>query len=411
MSALAAVAGDSEAFPALRAEAVRALATSRAAGPIEALARQRVAQADVRLAVVEAVGTLAADGSIDAETRGRLTAIIRTAAAGDSLGRSRAAALRALGALGGVDALSILTQAADTTSDHDRVRRGAIDGLAALGTREALPVVLRAALPGSLLPTRERALRAIPRLARHDPDAVLSVLTSATTERTPAIWSTAGEALVELGDPRGVVALERLRDSRRDDFDRLRASDWLDALRAKAGSPVAPASAAAGDGVAWIPWGEASAIASDPAAHFLARGVVDDVRNGTVLLMSRAAESVGGPDRPLAITGVRLIEDGGRVRAIELALDSASADVVRGFTAPLVGGRVIVMVDERARGVLAITSPLGPTIQLVGPFGREEAQRIVLRAREPGGLRLRVAVRPGERADEAALREQLRSGR
>src|SRR5947207_3230052 len=89
-------------------------------GPVGRASRM---PADVRVTLVESIASLAAESKTEAPDRALFTqALVRHAGADEPSFRARAAALRGLGKLKATAHLNLLLAAADSESQHDRVR-------------------------------------------------------------------------------------------------------------------------------------------------------------------------------------------------------------------------------------------------------------------------------------------------
>jgi aminopeptidase N len=234
--------------PRLRSEAVKALARGgHAESLLEAAAArpQKLDVPDVRLAIAESLSQLASTPShLDDNLRRSIeSALLRFASAPphhEPSPRTRAAALQGLAKLGHPPHdhpanytpkhARLIISAADTESQHDRVRQGALQALGDLGASEGLAVAIRYALPGTYNRTRPIAMNAVVKLARHDPASSFRVLTMCLRDRERRAWEAAGEALVQLGNPAALEHFETLLEEKRDERDRARIRRWISQL-------------------------------------------------------------------------------------------------------------------------------------------------------------------------------------
>jgi aminopeptidase N len=231
--ALAAVAQDPEEPEQLRAEALHALAAMKDAATLAQIASGTVQPSGVRLALVEAVASVAHDIGQGPQAAG-LKAVLVDHAASDTSFRCRAVALRALGRLKATDQLKLILAAAETPSQHDRVRQGALEALADLDAPGTLATAVRFAMPGTLNRTRPVAISAVAALAPQDPESAYRALVMLLTDRERRASQAAGEALVRLGDARAVGEFEKLADTAADPADQKRLRGWAAELKAKA---------------------------------------------------------------------------------------------------------------------------------------------------------------------------------
>jgi HEAT repeat protein len=132
----------------------------------------------------------------------------------------RAAAIEAIGTLSLVDRRSIAIEATRTASQHDRLRRAGLEALAALDASEGLGIAIDATGRGHFSRTRATAIETVVALAGHGPDRAYDAIAPLLHDRDRRVWEAAAEALVELGDARGVVALDDFAESVRDPIQR-----------------------------------------------------------------------------------------------------------------------------------------------------------------------------------------------
>ncbi|HYJ47433.1 MAG TPA: M1 family aminopeptidase, partial [Pyrinomonadaceae bacterium] len=122
------------------------------------------------------------------------------------------AAANALGETKSPAAYDALVKLLDTPSWHDQVRAYGLSGLARLGDKRALELGVRYAGAGNWPLVRASAVRLIGAVGKGDPRAFQ--LVSEAFGRAAATFdfqlgSAAGEALVQLGDPRGIEVIEQ----------------------------------------------------------------------------------------------------------------------------------------------------------------------------------------------------------
>lgn len=127
-------------------------------------------------------------------------AVIRSAAV--ALGQTKNAA-----------AYDSLTKLLETTSWRDNIKASALAGLAALGDKRAMEIGLRYAQKGNQRQVRGAALRLVGAVGNGDPRVypMISDTFKLALERSDFNLAFASaEALVSLGDPRGLTLLEDL---------------------------------------------------------------------------------------------------------------------------------------------------------------------------------------------------------
>lgn len=121
------------------------------------------------------------------------------------------AAANALGETKDPAAYDALVKLLDTTSWHDQIRAYGLSGLAKLEDKRALELGVRYAGAGNWPLVRAQAVRLVGAVGKNDPRSFQ--LVSDAFKRAAAtldfqLGNAAGEALVSLGDPRGVEAIE-----------------------------------------------------------------------------------------------------------------------------------------------------------------------------------------------------------
>jgi aminopeptidase N len=124
----------------------------------------------------------------------------------------RIAAL-ALGATRSPAAYDALTKLLDTPSWRNNIRASALNGLAALGDRRALDAGLRYAAPGNEAQVRVAAIYLLGSAGKDDARVfplLSNALNHAVATNNGALRNAASEALVSLGDQRGVELFEQV---------------------------------------------------------------------------------------------------------------------------------------------------------------------------------------------------------
>ncbi len=213
--AVAGVMRDEGEWHTVRAEAAETLGKLSASGDLLAYLDEGIPNARVRRAVINALG----------EIGGEAVVPVLAKRAGDEHESyaCRAAALRHLGThapRGGTEYLPIFDAALKTTSQHDQVRIGAINGLANLNIAEALPMVVPSTKFGTPARTRPDAIEAIARLSklnegtRESAYLAVSPLLFDAEERAQR---SAINAMVDIRDRRGLSDLDRLAATARND--------------------------------------------------------------------------------------------------------------------------------------------------------------------------------------------------
>ncbi len=230
-SALAKLAGDSRAPDFLRQECITALGERKDTASLAEVSRAQTKSRDVRETLMDTAGAAIA-ANPDGPDVARLRDMIISAAGREESSRVRAAALRAIGTLKLKDRVPMLIAAAEIESQHDRIRQGALEGLATLDAPEGLSVALAHAQAGMLNRTRPIAINAAAKLAHHNPSVAVPALVRLLADRERRAWTAAGEALVQIKDPSAVAAMKEVQKSKKDAADRDLIQKWIDALSA-----------------------------------------------------------------------------------------------------------------------------------------------------------------------------------
>jgi aminopeptidase N len=191
-------------FWGVRVDAVNALAEVKPANARDALiAATRDADARVR---ARAVTSLAS--SKDAHLASLFVPLL-----GDQSYAVIKAAALALGASRGPDAYEPLVKLLNVPSWRDNVRASALAGLGELKDKRSLDIGLRYAEKGNATQVRTAALRLLGGVGGDNPRAftlIAETAGKAFASGDYALATAAGEALVGLGDPRGLAVLEQI---------------------------------------------------------------------------------------------------------------------------------------------------------------------------------------------------------
>ncbi|MBX3406190.1 MAG: HEAT repeat domain-containing protein [Phycisphaeraceae bacterium] len=192
------------------------VADPNAAAALVNLVRDNPDDARVRRAIVEQLAHASAEGgAADDATRAQVLAILSERFRRDPSPRVREAAVRGIGVMRAVEGLSLVREAIDVESHADRVRRAAIETLAALDAPEALDTAVRFAAPNQPQYTRASAASALADLAERDPRRAISVLAALLGDGVPRVRFAAAEALGRIDDPRAAAALQHAREATR----------------------------------------------------------------------------------------------------------------------------------------------------------------------------------------------------
>ena len=123
------------------------------------------------------------------------------------------AAAVALGETRSSGAFESLAKLLNTRSWRDNIRVSGLSGLAALQDKRALDIAFRYTEKGNPLPLKAAALRLLGKIGRDDPRSFTLIADTASKAFANGdfnLAAAAGEALVSLGDPRGLGVLEQI---------------------------------------------------------------------------------------------------------------------------------------------------------------------------------------------------------
>jgi len=213
----------------VRTTAIDVLRDGKDLGEIQSLLSGRLRRWEVREAVMNALGELSGPGADD-DARFRSKELLVQFAGEDTSLRVRAAAIRALGKMSAGAETDRIVEASNTESQDDTLRLAALDALAALDRPASLAAAIDATKPGRLSRTRATALGIVAALAKHDVDRAMAACIARLDDRENRSRRAAGDALVTIGDPRAIPALERRALSAKDPAERTQAAIWIERL-------------------------------------------------------------------------------------------------------------------------------------------------------------------------------------
>jgi len=126
------------------------------------------------------------------------------------------AAAAALGQTKSPAAYDVLVKLFDTPSWHDNIKTSALGGLATLEDNRAVGLAFKYSEKGNYSPVRAAALRLLGKVGRDDSRAftmISETIGQAVEKRDFALAVASAEALVSLGDSRGLAVLEKISAS------------------------------------------------------------------------------------------------------------------------------------------------------------------------------------------------------
>jgi len=211
----------------LRGAAARAYADAGVLPPVLTIAGDPREDARTRAAAIDALASAEAD---DTQT---LNAFRKLSIDGAVPFGVRAAAIRALGALGVPNDIAFVQTGLNTESRDDIVRQAALRALRDLDTAEAFDLVLPFAERGWHSRTRPVAIGVIADLAHHDRERAYDAVEPHMTDPREARSRTAAiSAIAKIEDERGVARLRHLARTHAHPVDRERCEEAADRLAA-----------------------------------------------------------------------------------------------------------------------------------------------------------------------------------
>ncbi|MDX2018065.1 MAG: M1 family aminopeptidase [Planctomycetota bacterium] len=415
---------DEKAPTVLRVEGVRALAARGDLATFSTLFTSVRDRWEVREALVEGAAALATDERRPLEARAaaqnQFEGLIAAMIDKDPSRKVRADALAALGKMKSVRFAPVVVAALEQPSQDDRVRQAAIDALVAMDRPEALSAAVRYSAPAYLSRTRATAIRALAQAARFDRDRAFRTLEGLLRDSVRRPRLAAGEAIAQLGDTRGREALAALEQETTDPVEKRLIAGWRAALEKRIEDLAAQGLSEPETvwrpilGLAPFTQSEADRenLSRDPAAFFASLGYVVEMRGeqAFMLLHNTRGKRLAATDGRWSVT--RAYRDDADPTAIGFELDPTGANLLAELTGkslekPLaieVGG--VVYIAPRVR------SPIAGSAVISGSFTEAQASALIEQLSGKAGLlEFRIAVAPGERSDEAALREAFRSAK
>ncbi|MCB9846647.1 MAG: HEAT repeat domain-containing protein [Phycisphaeraceae bacterium] len=207
---------------AIRIAAVEALATRR---DVDRLIKAAgVKDPEVRRSAIRGLG------QAGTESTSKVVPLLVRTFNEDTSSRARGEAVRAMGTLGARDQLATVLSASLSETQHDGLRQAALDAMRSLDAPECLNAAILLTDESHHSRTRANAIGVVAALAHHDRARAYQAIEPLLGDRTARVWQSAGDALVEIGDRRGLDALRALLARHRDDRMRARIQRWIDAL-------------------------------------------------------------------------------------------------------------------------------------------------------------------------------------
>lgn len=215
----------------LRVEAVESLRARGSISDLRSVATTTPDHWQVRETAIAALGSLAFDSEGQANVGlSQITRLLADRAERDSSIKVRAAAIRALGKTKSIEHLPVIKRAFTTDSQSDTIRNAALDAAVDYNLPELLSLVINCTKPSFDSRTRPTAIANLAKLSKHDPELVYTTILALLNDRQLRTSRAAGEALVELNDPRAIPAIEsKIKETKAEEIA-WQAGLWLRSL-------------------------------------------------------------------------------------------------------------------------------------------------------------------------------------
>jgi len=144
------------------------------------------------------------------------------------------AAATALGATQTPESYEALVKLLNTTSWRDNIRVSALTGLAEQRDKRSLVIALKYAERGNYSQVRAAAIRLLGRVGNGSPEAfavIANTANKAFAEGNQTLATASGEALVSLGDPKGLEVLEQIGRGALIERLKPRVTEYVESLR------------------------------------------------------------------------------------------------------------------------------------------------------------------------------------
>jgi len=214
----------------LRQTAVGALSgygSAQAKDQVLALAKSNIADARVRVSLVEKLRTFDKDKVAD---------LLADVAANDPSYAVRTEAIAGLARLKASEKADVIVQLVDARSQHDQIRNGALRALADLDDERGLDLSMKYSAFGYMDRSRPTAIDCVGKLAKHDKDKAVPFLIALLNDPETRTVNAAGAALADVGDDRAIPPIKALSETSRDPDMRERAAEWLKRLTKTGGA-------------------------------------------------------------------------------------------------------------------------------------------------------------------------------
>ncbi|MHC4303103.1 MAG: M1 family aminopeptidase [Planctomycetota bacterium] len=218
------IIGDESSRHTLRQTAVRTLAglgSKQARTTVLDITRTGVADARVREPLIRTLEEFEAD---------QVVTLLAEVAQTDPSYATRVAAIEALAHHGAAQHADLIAELVDAPSQHDQIRRAALLALADLDDPRGLDLGIQYSAYGYMDRARPAAIKAVGKLAHHDPDRAVEYLIALLDDPERRTVAAAGDALAETGDDRALEPLRAISEAHPNPRLRRQAERWLKKL-------------------------------------------------------------------------------------------------------------------------------------------------------------------------------------
>ncbi|MHC4218332.1 MAG: M1 family aminopeptidase, partial [Planctomycetota bacterium] len=177
-----------------------------------------VDDARVRVRLVGALEDLAADDVV---------ALLAEIATGDPSYETRVAAIEGLAHHDAAEHADLIARLVGEPSQHDQIRKAALVALAELDDPRGLDLGIQYSAYGYMDRARPAAIKAVGKLAHHDPDRAVTYLIALLDDPERRTVGAAGDALVATGDERAIEPIRAVSEAHPNPRLRRQAERWL----------------------------------------------------------------------------------------------------------------------------------------------------------------------------------------
>ena len=162
--------------------------------------------------------------------RGVVRKVLAEVAQTDPSYATRVAAIEALAHHEAAEYADRIAALVHVESQHDQIRKAALVALADLDDPRGLDLGIQYSAYGYMDRARPAAIKAVGKLAHHDPDRAVVYLITLLDDPERRTVAAAGDALAETGDARAVEPVRAIREADPNPRLRRQAEQWLKKL-------------------------------------------------------------------------------------------------------------------------------------------------------------------------------------